>query len=147
MIYDNKALAKYRLQRGYEAISDADLLLKNGSVPGAIAAGLRAACEVAEAGLLAAGKAEVRTESLLFLASQLVSEGRLSAESFNAFRTIMDLGMYANERDFSHVGRSEAAAAINNVKLFIREMESVVKQLIKLTTRVITNMKGIRDAD
>jgi hypothetical protein len=147
MIYDRKALAKYKLQRSYEAIADTDLLLKSGSVSGSLSMALRAASDAAEAGLLAAGKKEIRSESLLFLAAQLVRDGQLGADAFNAFRTIMDLCTYANDRDFSNVNRHEAAAAVNNVKLFVREMEGLVKQLTKLSTRVITDMKGLRDAD
>jgi HEPN domain-containing protein len=128
MIYSEIAAAKHRLKRCYEAFSDAELLLQSGTVDGALVMCLRAAKEATEAALTAAGDKAPRSESLLFLASQLVGDGRLSASSFNAFRTMMDLCQFACERDFSVVRRDEAAAAIENVKHFIREMGDMVKR-------------------
>ncbi len=127
MIPGEIRLAKHRLEGSYEALADAQLLLKRGTAAGALAMGLRAARDAAEAALLADGDEAVRTKSLLFLAMKFIRDGRLSAVSFNAFRTIMDLCQCASERDFSAVNRSEAAAAVENVKYFIREMSEIVK--------------------
>jgi hypothetical protein len=128
MIYDERALAKYRLERCYEALSDCDLLAKSGSTPGALAMGLRAAKEAAHAALLALGNQEVRTESLLSLTGALVRDGKTQASSYNAFRNMMDLCQFASERDFAAVGPSEAGAAIEAVKYFIREMADIIKE-------------------
>ena len=127
MIYSEPALAKHRIKRCYEALADAELLLQKGTSTGALAMGLYAAKEAAQAALVAVGSKAVRTESLLFLVSRFVQDGRLASASFNAFRTLMDLCQFAGERDFSAVGRNEAGAAIENVKHFVREMGEIVK--------------------
>ncbi len=128
MTYNETALAKHRLQQSYQALADAELLLKNGTPSGAVAMALRAARQAAEAALIAAGNEALRNESLLFLVLGFVKDGRLSASSFNAFRTMMDLCQYVNERDFSAVNRSVVDAAIGNVKYFLREMGGIVKR-------------------
>lgn len=129
MIYDEQALAKYRLERCYEAFGDCELLIRNGgSTPGALAMCLRAAKEAVRAALLALGNQNVWTESLLSLAAGLVRDGKAQAGSFNAFRNMMDLCQYASERDFAAVNRSETTAAVEAVKQFIREMADIVKE-------------------
>ncbi len=129
MIYNEQALAKYRLERCYEALGDCELLIKSGgSTPGALAMGLRAAKEAVRAAMLALENQNVRTESLLSLAAGLVRDGKAQADSFNAFRNMMDLCQYASERDFAAVSKSEAAAAVEAVKQFIREMADIVKE-------------------
>jgi uncharacterized protein (UPF0332 family) len=127
MIYSREALAKHRLERSQEVLKDAQLLLKGGSSSGALLMALRAAKEAAEAALLASGNESVKSESLLFLTSGFVRDGRLSKDSFNAFRTLMDLSQYANECDFIAVKHSEAGAAVENLKYFMREMGDIVK--------------------
>ena len=128
MTYSETALSKHRLQQSYQALADAEMLLKNGTPAGAVAMGLCAGRQAAEAALIAIGSEDLRKESLLFLMLGLVKDGRLSQNSFNAFRTIMDLSQYASERDFSAVNQSVAGAAIDNVKYFIREMGDIVKR-------------------
>ena len=127
MIYDEQALAKYRIERCYEALNDCELLLKSGSVPGALAMGLRAAKEVTHAAMLIQGNTNIRTESLLYLAAKQVRDGRTQASSYNAFRNLMDLCQFASERDFAVVSPSEAGAAIEALKYYIREMADIVK--------------------
>ena len=128
MTYSETSLAKHRLQCSHEALADAQLLLKSGSASGAVAMALKAAKEAAEAALLAAGAQAVRGESILFLVAQFVRDGRLSPASFNALRTMMDMCHMFNERDMAAANRPEAAAAIENLKAFIREMGSMVSQ-------------------
>ena len=128
MIYDEHALAKYRLERCYEALSDCELLIKSGSVPGALARGLRAAKEATHAAMLVLGNLDVRKESCLYLAAKLVRDGRTQASSYNAFRNMMDLCQFASERDFAAVSQSEAGAAIEALKYYIREMADIVKE-------------------
>lgn len=128
MAQRENSLAKYRLDKSYEAIADAEILLQKGSTAGAVSMGLRAARHAAEAALVADGNGRVRTESLLKLTAEFVRDGRLTQDSFNAFRAIMDLCLTADERDFSAVGRSEAKAAIDNVKYFVREMGEIVNR-------------------
>lgn len=127
MIYDEQALAKYRIERCYEALNDCELLLKSGSIPGALAMGLRAAKEITRAAMLIQGGQNVRTESLLYLAAKLVRDGRTQASSFNAFRNMMDLCQFASERDFAAVSQSEAGAAIEALKYYIREMADIAQ--------------------
>ena len=122
------SLAKYRLDRSYEAINDAEILLRSGSPAGAVSMGLRGARHAAEAALVTDGNTRLRTESLLKLAAGFVRDGRLSQSSFGAFRAIMDLRLTADERDFLALGRSEVEAAINNRKFFIREMSEIVNR-------------------
>lgn len=128
MAYDSIALAKHRLELAYSAIADSKALLKSGSPAGTVSMALRAGKEAAKAGLLAVGVGEVGSESLLFLLARFVKEGRLTARSFNAFRTIVDLYHFTCERDFSTVKSSEVSAALENLKYFIREMNDLVKR-------------------
>jgi len=128
MIYNSETYAKHRLKQSYESINDADILLKNGSSSGAIELGLRAARFAAEAALVKDGNDSVRADSLLFLTAGFVKDGRLSPALYNAFRTIMDLSIYASESDLPILNRAEAGAAIENVKIFLKEMSVIVKK-------------------
>jgi uncharacterized protein (UPF0332 family) len=127
MIYDEHALAKYRLERCEESLADCELLLRSGSVPGALAMALRAAREAARAALLASGSPNTRSDSFLRLVAGFVKQGKSQASSYAAFRNLMDLHQYASERDFAAVSKPEATAAIEAAKFFIREMADIIK--------------------
>lgn len=128
MIYSNDALAKHRLKGSYEALSDAEMLMQNGSTAGSLEMSLCAAKEAAQAALLAVLDESIRQESIMFLVLKFVRENRLSANSFKAFRTMMDLCQYVRERDFSIIGQNELSAAIENLKHFIREMDDIIRR-------------------
>lgn len=128
MIYSNEAYAKHRIKQAYEALNDAQVLLKSGSPSGAAEIGLRAGKIASEAALAVCDSKSVKMESLVFLVIQFVKSGQLNASSFNAFRTIMDIAQYANERDFAIINQSEVQAAIENLKYFLKEMSDIVKE-------------------
>lgn len=124
-------LADYRLNKGKEKLSVANLLFEEKFYLDAVSKAYYAMYQVARAILITKGMDSRKHSGIISLFNQhFVKTGLVARDFGKMLAKTRDIRESSDYEDFYIISKEEAKLAISNAERFIREIEKILKEII-----------------
>ncbi len=125
-------LSDIRFKKGQEMLADAVKSMKNGMYMTSVNRSYYAALHAARSLLILKGVDPLTHDGVkTMIALHFIKPKILSQEVMRYFKNLMTLRTDVDYGDFEYITKDDAANALKQAKLFLKQMETVRKKLIK----------------